>query len=52
MEIAQIIETMPSSYETDGQGMAAIAHLHYFGGPGDWYITEKDRGEPGESPED
>lgn len=26
MEIAQIIETMPSSYETDGQGMAAIAH--------------------------
>jgi hypothetical protein len=51
-EIAQIIETMPTTYQTDGQGMKAVAHLHYFGGPCDWYITEKDRGDPADSPED
>ncbi len=32
-----------SSFDTDGQGDQAIAHLHYFSGGGDWYITEKDR---------
>jgi len=36
------IKTMPQTYETDGQGDKAIAHLHYFIGGCDWYITEKD----------
>lgn len=36
------INTMPQSYETDGQGDKAIAYLHYFVGGCDWYITEKD----------
>lgn len=38
---ARRVATMPKTYETDGQGGAAIAHLHYFSGGGDWYITEK-----------
>ena len=41
-EIAQRIATMPATYATDGQGDQAIAHLHYFTGGCDWYITEKD----------
>ena len=40
--IAQKIESMPSTYETDGQGENAFAILHYFGGACDFYITEKD----------
>jgi hypothetical protein len=36
---------MPKSYETDGQGDKAIAHLHYFAGGSDFYITEKDKGD-------
>lgn len=42
VEIQKTIENMPQSYETDGQGMKAVAYLHYFVGAGDWYITEKD----------
>ena len=41
-EQTQVIENMPKSYETDGQGDAAVAYLHYFLGGCDWYITEKD----------
>ena len=41
-EIEQTINTMPKTYETDGQGNNAIAYLHYFKGGGDWYIVEKD----------
>lgn len=41
-ELANTIETMPVTYQTDGQGMEAVAHLHYFAGAGDWYITERD----------
>lgn len=41
IEIARTIESMPVTYEQDGLGDEAIAHLHYFGS-GDWYITEKD----------
>jgi hypothetical protein len=33
---------MPKTYETDGQGDEAIAHLHYFTSGFDWYITERD----------
>ena len=38
------IETMPKTYETDGQGDNVIATLHYFNGGSDWYIIEKDAG--------
>lgn len=38
------IAIMPLSYETDGQGMDAIAHLHYFSPSSDWWITERDAG--------
>jgi len=33
---------MPKTYETAGQGKAAVAQLHYFIGGCDWYITERD----------
>ena len=42
VETAEVINTMPKTYETDGQGNAAIAWLHYFKNGFDWYITEKD----------
>ncbi|HXD08175.1 MAG TPA: hypothetical protein VN680_19275 [Burkholderiaceae bacterium] len=38
------IDAMPRSYETDGQGGAALVVLHYFNPGCDWYITEKDVG--------
>ena len=40
------IAAMPKTYETDGQGGAARAHLHYFKGGSDWYIIERDAGSP------
>lgn len=45
LEIINTIETMPKTYETDGQGEDAKAILHYFKGGSDWYITEKDKEE-------
>ncbi len=45
MEVAKVVQGMPSSYETDGQGDSAVAYLHYFKGGSDWYITEKDKGD-------
>ena len=42
VELSRVIESMPASYETDGQGDEAIVHLHYFTGGMDWYIVEKD----------
>ena len=48
--LCETIQTMPKSYETDGQGMRAIAHLRYFaGGRAAWLITERDAGAPGDS---
>jgi len=45
-ELARVVETMPETGETDGEGDAVVAHLHYFcGGVGNWYITEKDKGD-------
>lgn len=41
-ELNARIDAMPKTYETDGAGDAAIAHLHYFVGGCDWYITERD----------
>ena len=37
------IAAMPRTYETDGQGLKAVAHLHYFTPAFDFFITEKDR---------
>ena len=37
------IAAMPRTYETDGKGLKAVAHLHYFTPAFDFYITEKDR---------
>jgi hypothetical protein len=39
---AEKIGAMPKTYEQDGKGMDSMAHLHYFRGRADWYITEKD----------
>lgn len=40
--LAGEIEAMPQTYQTDGQGDEAVAHLHYFSAGADWYITERD----------
>jgi len=45
-EIAQTISTMPKTYEQDGKGDQAVVYLHYFQGGMDWWITEKDKGDP------
>lgn len=53
IELAGIIEAMPETYSTAGQGRDAVAHLRYFaGGQAAWYITEKDKGSPDDAPED
>jgi hypothetical protein len=36
------IQAMPKTYDQDGLGRQSVAHLHYFIGAADWYITEKD----------
>ncbi|MGN5571033.1 DUF2958 domain-containing protein [Xanthomonas citri] len=41
-EFAERCMSMPKVYEQDGKGLDAIAHLHYFRGGNDWYITERD----------
>jgi hypothetical protein len=49
-ELFDTIRTMPKSYETDGQGMRAVARLRYFaGGSAAWLITERDAGAPDDS---
>jgi len=45
LNIAATFRTMPKTYEQDGKGDNAVAHLHYFRGGMDWYITEKDKGD-------
>ena len=40
--VANLVATMPKTYEQDGMGDNAIVHLHYFTGGCDWYITERD----------
>ncbi len=37
-----LIQKMPKTYETDGQGNEAIAYLHYFKSGIDFFVTEKD----------
>lgn len=41
-ELLATADAMPRTGETDGQGMQAKAHLHYFSGGCDWWITELD----------
>ncbi len=41
-EIYTIVDTMPKTYETDGQGNEAIAYLHYYKSGIDFFVTEKD----------
>jgi len=53
IELAGIIDAMPETKQTEGQGKAAIAHLHYFaGGQANFYITEKDCGSDDDTPEE
>jgi len=48
--LCDTVRTMPKSYETDGQGMRAVARLRYFaGGRAAWLITERDAGAAGDS---
>lgn len=42
VELAELIGSMPVTYETDGMGDKAVAWLHYFTPAGDFYITERD----------
>ena len=42
-KLANVIESAPSIYETDGQGEEVKPVLHYFYGNVDIYITELDR---------
>jgi hypothetical protein len=42
-EMANLITTMPVTYQQEGMGDLAIVHLHYFSGESDWWITEKDK---------
>ena len=46
--LIELFTTMPKTYEQDGLGENAIAHLHYFTGGCDWYITERDVDDDGE----
>ena len=38
----EMIEQTPVTYEQEDLGDQAVAHLHYFYGGCDWWITEKD----------
>lgn len=42
LALGKLFETMPKTYEQDGMGDQAVAHLHYFLGGMNWYITERD----------
>jgi len=45
-----LLSRMPISHETNSQGGEAIAHLHYFRGSCDAWITELDAGCPDDEP--
>lgn len=47
-DLTHRINLMPKTYEQDGQGDAAIVHLHYFTSGADWFLTEKDINADGE----
>ena len=43
IEQAEVIRSMPATYETDGDGSDAMCYLHYFRGGADYHVIEKDR---------
>ena len=43
IEIQDLINTMPKTYQTDDMGDAAPISLHYFIGGCDFWITERDK---------
>ena len=43
--LKQTIQDMPTTYQTEEQGDAAIATLHYFQAGSDWWIIELDSNE-------
>lgn len=43
-----VLENMPKTYETGGEGDEAIAYIHYRHGDWHWYITELDLDTDGE----
>lgn len=45
VELAELVSSMPCTYETDSQGDQAVAYLHYFSRDCDWYVTERDQEE-------
>lgn len=52
VDLRKRVESMPHTYQTDGQGENATAWLHYFaGGQANWYIVEKDKGSPDDEAE-
>ena len=48
VEMADVVSTMPQTYNQDGLGDQAVIYLHYFNGSMDWYITERDSDPDGE----
>jgi len=42
--LKSIINDMPVTFQQDGLGDDAVAHLHYFYGGSDWYITDMEGG--------
>jgi hypothetical protein len=42
VELAELVGSMPTTYETDGQGDQSTVYLHYFTPASDFYITERD----------
>lgn len=42
IDMTDLIQNMPKTYDQDGKGDAAIVYLHYFNSGCDWYIIEKD----------
>lgn len=43
LELSDTVNSMPVTYETDGQGDQAVVQLHYFTQGCDWYVTERDQ---------
>jgi hypothetical protein len=51
LRVVDVINAMPKTQETDGQGDAAVAFLHYYMGSLDIYVTERDVGDLPDSSE-
>jgi hypothetical protein len=42
IELRDLVNSMPKTYEQEGKGDQAIIYLHYFLGNCNWFIIEKD----------